>query len=301
MIPSGRLSTTPSWAVISVRAAPADLEHRADDRVAFEQREVVVDLGDQLGRVADRVVGEQQRVDDPGAQRHGERFGVHRPVEGDQAADADERESEPERDAGERGREAGEERPAVGIAGQLGVDDDDGVDADADEVEGQAAGVAADLGLDVDEPAAAHGLRGDREGDAARWYEADRQVSEAEVRHRRRIEVERRLETEAFDGGGERADDRAEVRSRRQGDDAVVGGDADGQPAHRDRPDRERGGKADFQAGVAAESQAAGQRPFQGGVEGDVDGDGGEDRGEERVAVAAGDVDEPTPARRCRR
>ena len=108
--------------------------------------------------VADRVVREQQRVDRALAQAGGQRLGVDRAVDGENAAEPEQREAEAERQAGEARRQAGEQRPAVGVTGQPRVDDADRVDADREEVEADGAAVAADLGVQVDHPAAAADL-----------------------------------------------------------------------------------------------------------------------------------------------
>ena len=187
-----------------VADAPADLGDRADDRVAVEQREVLVDLGDEQVGVAQEVLGEQDGVGGAVAQAERQRLGVDGAVEGEQAAEPAEREPEPERDAREAQRQRGEEGEPVGVAGEAGVDDREGVDADGDHVEAEPADVAAGL-LDrySTNPPPLTGPASSVERDPRRRCDAERRALSARGCRRIRGTTSDVPQPEALDVGGE--------------------------------------------------------------------------------------------------
>ena len=121
---SGNEITIPSSAVTSAFGAPGDLGREAEHEAALGDREPRVELGHDHGRVAERVLGEHDRVGGAALQPGGERLDVHRPVQGQQPADAGEQEAEAERQPGPRRGDAREQRP-LRVAGQPGVDHED--------------------------------------------------------------------------------------------------------------------------------------------------------------------------------
>ena len=86
------------------RRAPAELRHRPDQERALPRREEGAQVADDLRGVGDDVLREHHRLDRAGADALGERLQVHRAVEAEQPADAEQGEAEAELDAGCRTR-----------------------------------------------------------------------------------------------------------------------------------------------------------------------------------------------------
>ena len=299
MIPSGRLSTTPSWAVINV-GLPHPISITGPNTVLPSRSGKYSSISAISSAESPTGSSGNSSASITPVRSAGERFGVHRAVEGDEAADAVEREPEPEGDAGERGREAGEQRPAVGVARQLRVDDDDGVDADADEVERQPTRVAPDLRFEGDEPAAAGGLGGELEADVTRRQEVER-GSEAGEAVAGRVVGEHDTGADLVHGCRERPD--GELGSDRQSEleAGVAAAHVRRQRRHVQRSELSLDRDHDFQSEAARHRDA--RLAAQADAAGDVDGRHGvaDERPDEVVGPAEVDHDRQSVTESCPR
>ena len=159
----------------------------------------VSSAADEARRVADRVVGEQDVVEDALLEAGAEGVDGDRALVAEDAADAGEAEAEAEVDRQEVGRDHHQQRVALASARELRGEQADGLQRDALEVELDDAGVLL-LGRIVVQVAAAGDDRGvDDEADAARRLEPD-------VRRRAALGVDDQLEADPFDAGGDRAE-----------------------------------------------------------------------------------------------
>ena len=107
---------TPTFAVTNeIGAAPADLDHRADDEAARLLWEVLAERIEDRRRCSDRIAREEELIDRVVAQPCAQRVGRERPLDRDEPSDAVEREAEAQLDARmELDREDEHERERIG-------------------------------------------------------------------------------------------------------------------------------------------------------------------------------------------
>src|SRR5262249_37587898 len=146
--------------------------------------------------------------------------------------------------------------------GQPGVEQADGRDGEAVDLEAEHAGVPAGVGVERDEAAAGDGPRVDGEAEPVRRLEGEREGDRAEVGL---VEPERARDPDALERGGDGADLAADVqggferqgtgrrRAAREAEGEVQGVEGDG-------PQLEVEGDGDIEAAAALEVEAAPRR-----------------------------------------
>jgi hypothetical protein len=210
-------------------------------------------------------------------------------VEAEQAADAVEREAEPELDGLELGADDDEQREAARAARQPRVQQADGLERNLLlELKLEDARVARLRAVVGEEAAALEPAAADGEPDAGRRLEADREVGLAEVAAAFG-EGQRGGEPHPLDDRGERPELEARRPRKLRHDAVAVGAHADRDGLDRERPERDVERQLRFEPRAAAEVEAVVVRPAGGQLEARAQPVVRENLFEEAVAVAGRD------------
>ena len=133
------------------RCAPTQFQHRADDKTAGAERENRAQLVNDLRRVGDGVLREQEAVERAGGQPRTQGFGVDGVLHAEQAADASHGEAETQLDRRQLRGNNQQQRPATRVPGRQQAD---GLDADLHQLDVEDAAVFAARRIEQQETAA---------------------------------------------------------------------------------------------------------------------------------------------------